>query len=95
MKRICVFARMNSMRILLVLLVAFGAVLAAQDAWRDPSKHDVRFVTVDQDVLLELLDWGGSGPAVVLLTSPAAGTARPAGLRRDTTMRVSPKMSSR
>ena len=45
----------------LLLLAACGAVLTAQGAWRDPSKHDVRFVTVGQDVQLEVLDWGGSG----------------------------------
>jgi len=33
----------------------------------DPSKHEVRFVTVDQDVTLEVLDFGGSGRPLVLL----------------------------
>jgi len=37
------------------------------NAWRDPSKHQVKFITVDQDVQLEVLDWGGSGRAIVLL----------------------------
>jgi non-heme chloroperoxidase len=41
---------------------------AGEGPWRDPAKHAVRFVTVDEGVRLELLDWGGSGPAVVLLT---------------------------
>ncbi|MGC3982383.1 MAG: alpha/beta hydrolase [Steroidobacteraceae bacterium] len=36
-------------------------------AWKDPSPHKVRFVTVDQDVQLEVLDWGGKGQPVVLL----------------------------
>lgn len=36
-------------------------------SWQDPSKHEVRFVTVEEGVRLEVLDWGGSGPAVVLL----------------------------
>jgi len=35
--------------------------------WHDPSKHGVRFVTVDRDVQLEVLDWGGTGRPVVLL----------------------------
>ena len=39
----------------------------AQPEWRDPSPHTVRFVTVAPDVRLEVLDWGGTGPAVVLL----------------------------
>ena len=37
-------------------------------AWRDPSPHSVQFVIVDTDVKLEVLDWGGTGRPVVLLT---------------------------
>ena len=33
----------------------------------DPSPHQVRWVTVDSSVKLEVLDWGGSGPPLVLL----------------------------
>src|SRR5207248_454964 len=36
--------------------------------WRDSSPHKVRFVTVAEGVDLEVLDWGGSGRNVVLLT---------------------------
>lgn len=36
-------------------------------AWRDPSPHRVQFVTVDENVRLEVLDWGRSGRPVVLL----------------------------
>jgi len=44
--------------------------VAAQPAapWRDTSPHEVRFVTVAPDVKLEVLDWGGTGRDVVLLT---------------------------
>ena len=35
--------------------------------WHDPSPHRITFVTVDNGVKLEVLDWGGSGRAVVLL----------------------------
>ncbi len=35
--------------------------------WKDPSSHSVRFATVDRGVRLEILDWGGSGPPLVLL----------------------------
>src|ERR1700682_5346034 len=35
--------------------------------WQDVSRHMVEFVTVDENVRLEVLDWGGSGPSVVLL----------------------------
>ncbi len=58
-------------------LVAAGLltahVLAAPQAsqsappWRDPSPHQVRWITVDSSVRLEVLDWGGSGPPLVLL----------------------------
>jgi pimeloyl-ACP methyl ester carboxylesterase len=34
---------------------------------RDPSPHVVKFVEVDTDVRLEVLDWGGSGRALLLL----------------------------
>ena len=34
---------------------------------RDKSPHTVHFVTVDSNVKLEVLDWGGSGQAIVLL----------------------------
>jgi non-heme chloroperoxidase len=40
-----------------------------ETAWQiDPSPHTVQFITVDTDVKLEVLDWGGSGRPVVLLT---------------------------
>ncbi len=34
----------------------------------DSTAHTVQFVTVEQNVKLEVLDWGGSGRPVVLLT---------------------------
>ena len=45
-----------------VLIFAFGS-----QSWRDPSPHQVSRVTVDSSVQLEVLDWGGSGPPIVLL----------------------------
>jgi non-heme chloroperoxidase len=52
-----------------LLAAWFASVACGQesDAWRDPSKHQVRFVTVDENVQLEVLDWGGTGRAIVLL----------------------------
>jgi pimeloyl-ACP methyl ester carboxylesterase len=38
-----------------------------QAVWHDPSPHTVQFVTVEKDVKLEVLDWGGTGRPVVLL----------------------------
>jgi non-heme chloroperoxidase len=51
------------------LLICFVMPLHAQSApaWKDPSPHTTRFITVDDNVRLEVLDWGGSGRAVVLL----------------------------
>ena len=49
------------------LIAACGRDTTASDAWRDPSTHRVRYVSVDSGVQLEVLDWGGSGHAVVLL----------------------------
>jgi non-heme chloroperoxidase len=52
-----------------ILFTALLALLYSQRAisWRDPSPHAVQFVTVDKDVRLEVLDWGGSGRPLVLL----------------------------
>jgi non-heme chloroperoxidase len=51
------------------LFLAMLAPLCSQQSasWRDPSPHTVQFVTVEKDVRLEVLDWGGSGRPVVLL----------------------------
>jgi non-heme chloroperoxidase len=38
-------------------------------SWRDASEHQVRFVTVEDGVKLEVLDWGGNGRPVVLLAA--------------------------
>ena len=55
----------------LVALVPFSSPIAYSREgcadWRDPSKHRVDFVTVEDGVRLEVLDWGGSGRTVVLL----------------------------
>jgi pimeloyl-ACP methyl ester carboxylesterase/quercetin dioxygenase-like cupin family protein len=40
---------------------------AGAPAWTDPSPHRVRHVPVSKDVQLEVLDWGGTGPALVFL----------------------------
>ena len=38
-----------------------------ETAWLDPSPHTVQFIAVDNNVKLEVLDWGGSGRPLVLL----------------------------
>ena len=57
-----------------VALCVFGtSVLASRPGahssgtQRDSSPHQVRWVTIDSSVTLEVLDWGGSGPPLVLL----------------------------
>jgi non-heme chloroperoxidase len=44
-----------------------NAIAPETTTWRDPSPHHITFVTVDKGVQLEVLDWGGTGRAVVLL----------------------------
>lgn len=52
-----------------MLLLSFAAPIRAQKSvWKDPSPHTTRFVSVEKDVRLEVLDWGGSGRPLVLLT---------------------------
>jgi non-heme chloroperoxidase len=51
------------------ILTSFARNTIAVEAatWHDPSPHRLTFVTVDNGVKLEVLDWGGNGRAVVLL----------------------------
>jgi non-heme chloroperoxidase len=48
---------------------AVAAALLSQPGapWRDRSPHQVRLITVESSVRLEVLDWRGSGRPVVLL----------------------------
>jgi len=39
----------------------------AETKWHDESPHTVQFITVDKNVQLEVLDWGGSGRPLVFL----------------------------
>jgi non-heme chloroperoxidase len=51
---------------LIALLVLPASFAHAQDG-TDSSSHTVQFVTVDKDVKLEVLDWGGTGRPLVFL----------------------------
>lgn len=51
---------MNRIRVLDLLL-------ATQLAGADPSPHKSQLIAIRPDVRLEVLDWGGRGPALVLL----------------------------
>jgi len=52
---------------LCVAIAIIGAVAPGRAAWTDPSPHTVSFVGIEQGVALEVLDWGGKGPPMVLL----------------------------
>jgi pimeloyl-ACP methyl ester carboxylesterase len=55
------------------LALMFASTAAAQTGVeRDSASHTTRTVTVAPDVQLEVLDWGGSGRAVVLLAGMGA-----------------------
>lgn len=55
-----------------ILLVSLLGSIYAQSTyaqstlWRDPSPHTAQMVSVDKNVRLEVLDWGGSGRPVIL-----------------------------
>ena len=55
--------------------------------WHDPSPHSIRFVSVEKDVKLEVLDWGGTGPPLVLL----AGSGNTAHIYDD----IAPKLAEK
>src|ERR1700719_1204926 len=50
-----------------LLLLTMPLRTQESGVWRDPSRHRVRFVRVEPDVRLEVLDWGGAGRPLVLL----------------------------
>src|SRR5436190_9487207 len=65
---------MRATTLFVVALALLGVPVLPRDlspqtdaAWRDPSRHQVRWITVDSSVRLEVLDWGGSGQPLVLL----------------------------
>ena len=59
--------RHHSLFVLGVLFAAATSASPRQIEWKDPSPHLIKSVTVDEAVQLEVLDWGGSGPALILL----------------------------
>jgi pimeloyl-ACP methyl ester carboxylesterase len=56
------------------LLIAATPHAQTSASWQDSSPHRVQLVTVDANVQLEVLDWGGSGRPLVLLAG-AGNTA--------------------
>jgi non-heme chloroperoxidase len=60
-------ARRRALCSLGILVAAITPASAQQVEWKDPAPHVTKFVTVADSVQVEVLDWGGSGPAIVLL----------------------------
>lgn len=58
---------MRKMRNLHFLLIASLVVSLKATAQTDSSLHEVQFVTVEEGVQLEVLDWGGSGRPLIFL----------------------------
>jgi non-heme chloroperoxidase len=56
----------NMMLCLVTLIVLSASELYAQNH-ADHSSHTVQFVSVEKDVKLEVLDWGGSGKPLIFL----------------------------
>ena len=52
---------------MLALLTSFASQAHQSPAGADTSSHKVQFVTVEKDVKLEVLDWGGNGRPLVFL----------------------------
>jgi non-heme chloroperoxidase len=50
------------------LLLFSNPSKATAAGWKDPSSHVVRFIEVEPGVKLEVLDWGGSGEPIFLLS---------------------------
>lgn len=46
--------------------------LTSQSSWGDKSPHETNFITVERDLRLEVLDWGGTGTTLVLLAGGGA-----------------------
>lgn len=53
--------------VLVLALLPRSAGAQPAPSWHDPSPHLVHFVTVDEGVRLEVLEWPGPGRSVVLL----------------------------
>jgi non-heme chloroperoxidase len=62
---------MNRHSVFLTMSLALSAVCGATaqtPAAPDMSPHTVQFVSVDKDIKLEVLDWGGTGRPLIFLT---------------------------
>ena len=59
----------------LVVISLSGCAPGQCSAWHDPSPHTVQFVTVENAVRLEVLDWGGAPGRNIVLLAGSGNTA--------------------
>src|ERR1022692_1997318 len=57
----------SGLRYAALLILTGMSVFSQVPQWKDPSPHRVQFVPAEAGVRIEVLDWGGSGRALVLL----------------------------
>lgn len=48
-----------------LLCIFYATITYAQ--WTDPSPHHIRFIKINSDIRLEVLDWGGTGKPLLFL----------------------------
>lgn len=60
--------RLSVLGIATTVLACKGAPAPNPSVWSDTSPHKVQMVAVAPGVQVEVLDWGGSGPAMVFLS---------------------------
>lgn len=58
---------MNSRRAFIFIVGLIFPAAAAYSQSADVSRHTIQFVTVQENVKLEVLDWGGSGKPIIFL----------------------------
>jgi len=73
---------MRRMRKSYFLLIASLAIFLKAPAQTDTSPHKVQFVTVEEGVQLEVLDWGGVGRPLIFLAGNGDTAHAFDGLRR-------------
>jgi pimeloyl-ACP methyl ester carboxylesterase len=59
---------MAALAAVLLGFVGVGLYLDRETLWAPRASYATRFVTVDKDVKLEVLDWGGTGRPIILLS---------------------------
>jgi non-heme chloroperoxidase len=73
--------------VLVSLAGSSSSRLEQSSTWHDPSPHTIRFVSVEKDVKLEVLDWGGNDRSLVLL----AGSGNTAHIYDDIAAKLAEK----